>query len=291
MNEKYTYETFKKIIDKTVVNKCKKMFGVASSLKFKDRFVGCLIMLFIFIPMLYADNMIMQEAGQSSAGDIHIVSLSTAKALSAVSKYTTSIFTTTLVILFALGFLNLFPKKNLTHQMLFGTIFVAWFGVSVIVALLTMLFGATLGAFGKVGVCLQTLLVIYLLFVSIKKRISELKYFTFGSEPFKGWKTITTISVALVIVITLFNHFTLRLGYSSFDTTFTELLTGWGMLVWGLVLIGFIKIIYKQIFISFYLVKYDDKFHSDLDFTDEEWYGKRKAKRIQKKREKKGEVK
>ncbi|GBG94787.1 hypothetical protein LFYK43_12460 [Ligilactobacillus salitolerans] len=290
--EKITYERAKNGIDKTLITKYRKLITTPSSLKFKDRLIASLLMSIFFLPIIYAVGVGFAKIGEDDPSDIHVISLGTAQAMSAVAgRYIVPLVYIAMIVLVLLSIFNLFSKKNLAHQMLFGSIYMMWFMVCLFVDTFSMLFGLTLGAFGTVGLILQSLLVVYLLFVSLKKQFSELKAPLFKTKPFQGWSFTTEVLLATVIIVTLLNHFTFKIGYSGFDPNLIELLTGWGAIGWAGLVIIFTRMLLKQTILTYYFAKYDDQFYRDLDFTDEEWYGKRKAKRIQKKREKKGEVK
>ncbi|MBN7274932.1 hypothetical protein GNF18_07255 [Ligilactobacillus pobuzihii] len=282
MNKKISYENLVGVITKSFVKKTQKNIGAATSLKFFDKLTLSIGFLAVFGTMMFVIGIGL--AGNEEVGEVNVVSRATFQEVLNVSQSVVLIVKIGLLIFAALSIINLFPQKNLAHQMFLGTIYAFWLCISAILASIGMLWGATLGGFGPLGFCLQLILVIYLVLVSFRKRVFEIKEQLSLAESKSEKKSYTTLFVLAVIVLTLFNHFIFKFGYEKIDPKPIELLTGWGGLLWGMLLVGVIKLTFKQIFLTYYFARYDNEFYENLGFSDKEWYGPRKAKRLAKKK-------
>ncbi|KRK08955.1 hypothetical protein FD11_GL001621 [Ligilactobacillus pobuzihii E100301 = KCTC 13174] len=154
------------------------------------------------------------------------------------------------------------------------------FMFSVCIMALTMLWGATLGGFGTVGFFLQLALVIYLIFMSLRNKITDIKAQIFPEKETSERKSYTLFLTLGVVVVTYMNHFLFKIGYANLSPKLIELLTGWGLLLWGLITIGFINMIFKQVVLTYYFAKYAERFRVDLGFSNIQWYGEKKAQKI-----------
>ncbi|WEV56393.1 hypothetical protein [Ligilactobacillus acidipiscis] len=143
-----------------------------------------------------------------------------------------------------------------------------------------MFWGATLGGFGTVGFFLQLALVIYLILMSLRNKITDIKGQIFPEKETIERKSYTLVLTLAVVVVTYINHFLFKVGYANLSPTLNELLTGWGLLIWGLIVIGCINLMFKQLILTYYFVKYAERFRADLGFSNTQWYGEKKAQKI-----------
>ncbi|WP_206463794.1 hypothetical protein [Ligilactobacillus pobuzihii] len=143
-----------------------------------------------------------------------------------------------------------------------------------------LLFGMTLGAFGRVSFIVQILVAVYLIYSNIAKLIGKIKIEVYNTPRLRV-RGGSTVLIVVMVGLILLNQYIFKLGNPLDQKNLFSLLYGWGILYWALFAIFFSTITFKQLYYSWYLVKYDERFYKDLNFTDEEWYGKRKAKKIQ----------
>lgn len=197
-----------------------------------------------------------------------------------------------LVILLIIGitiFLNFFPKKNYMVQRMFGILNLLFLIILLDFSLMPMLLGATLGATGWLGFTLICVYGLSFFFSCMASRINGIKQELYkksideqSSYISKIWaflKKIWLVPFALLLI----NIFTVRLGmWGSFTLwSFVWMLAGpiyFGILT--LLSVGPMKMFVS----SFYFAKYAEQYRVLWRVTDEQWYGKRKAKRIAKKK-------
>ncbi|WEV56405.1 hypothetical protein [Ligilactobacillus acidipiscis] len=141
-----------------------------------------------------------------------------------------------------------------------------------------------MGGFGIVGFFLQLALVIYLIFMSLINKITDIKAQIFPKRVITERKSYTWVLTLGVVLVTYMNHFLFKIGYANLSPTRIELLTGWGLLIWGLMVIGFINMIFKQVILTFYFAKYAERFRVDLGFSNTKWYGNKKAQKIKRRK-------
>ncbi|GEN48311.1 hypothetical protein LPO01_11030 [Ligilactobacillus pobuzihii] len=130
------------------------------------------------------------------------------------------------------------------------------------------------------GFFLQLALVIYLIFMSLRNKITDIKAQIFPEKETSERKSYTLFLTLGVVVVTYMNHFLFKIGYANLSPKLIELLTGWGLLLWGLITIGFINMIFKQVVLTYYFAKYAERFRVDLGFSNIQWYGEKKAQKI-----------
>ncbi|MFT8557817.1 hypothetical protein [Liquorilactobacillus hordei] len=291
---KTSYGEIGKILTKKNIYRYAFNIGVASSLKLSKRLFGSAVLLVFFGIMSYAIGIGMAEGFTSTsltASEVNYISLDTAKAIGVTGISIKPIELFVWGIYMLMSFLLIFPKKNFARQLFFGTSTVVLFGTNICISAIPFCFGLTLGGFGPVGFILQFLLACYFIFSAFRGSVASLKrdlYGVSGESSAKGisLKMLCCILLSMVVVI-LLNQYLFKIGHP-LDASVYSLIYGWGVLVWSIAVVIFIKMVFRQIFSTYYFAKYDEQFRESLHFSDEEWYGKRKARRLKKKRERQG---
>ncbi|AUJ29046.1 hypothetical protein [Liquorilactobacillus hordei] len=291
---KASYGEIGKILTKKKIYRYAFNIGPTSSMSFLKRLGSGTGLIVFFGIISYGIGIGMPEDIVSSgltASDVNYISLDTAKAIGFIVMYTKPIELFVWGIYMLMSFLLIFPKKNFARQLFFGTSTVVLFGTSICILAIPFCFGLTLGGFGPVGFILQFLLACYFIFSAFRGSVVSLKrdlYGVSGESSAKGLslKVLRRVLLSMVVVIML-NQYLFKIGHP-LDASVYSLIYGWGVLVWSIAVVSVIKTVFRQTVSTYYFAKYDEQFRESLHFSDEEWYGKRKARRLKKKREQQG---
>ena len=286
---KASYGEIGKILTKKKIYRYAFNIGPTSSMSFLKRLGSGTGLIVIFGIMSYAIGIGMAEGFTSTsltASDVNYISLDTARAIGFIGISIKSIELFVWGIYMLMSFLLIFPKKNFARQLFFGTLTAVLFGTLLCSSALPFCFGLTLGGFGPVGFILQFLLACYFIFSAFRGSVVSLKgelYGVSGESSAKGisLKVLRRILLSMVVVI-LLNQYFFKIGHP-LDASLYSLIYGWGVLVWSIAVVIVIKMVFRQTVSTYYFAKYDEQFRESLHFSDEEWYGKRKARRLKKK--------
>ncbi|MBN7274924.1 hypothetical protein GNF18_07215 [Ligilactobacillus pobuzihii] len=276
------YENYRKILDKKTIKETASVVGVASSLKVWDRIIGSLLIIFFGAPILYLAGVSLAGNFASFSEDVNVISFSTAQAVYMVARNISPFNKFLIALLIVVTITNVFPKGNLPRQTFFGLFNMDFLLICFCVSIVPLLFGLTLGAYGWLGLIFQSLFAVYMIGINLVKITSMIKY----GDKFKGFNAHILATVIITLLAIMSNHFVFRIGYSNFVPNKIELITGLGVLIWSVICVIFISMMTKYTVYASYFLKYANQFYRDLDFTDKEWYGKRKAKKIQRTKEK-----
>ncbi|MDN6071308.1 MAG: hypothetical protein L0I48_08970 [Lactococcus plantarum] len=154
-----------------------------------------------------------------------------------------------------------------------------------------ILYGFALVGVGRLGIYFQ---VILLIFWGINQfnielnRIYQSLYYNKKSSDKNIKKNVVINKLILIIIIFVFiivNMCTFRVGFISNSFELFSLLYSWLFLLLGLFTIFIIKIlVIRNGISSYYFWKYKENYKKNWNLTDEQWYGKRKAKKLAKKK-------
>jgi hypothetical protein len=185
--------------------------------------------------------------------------------------------------------INVFPKKNYMIQRIFGITNGLLLIFLMNLSIMPMLLGTTLGATGWIGFSTICIYGIFFFLSSVQSRIRKIKQEMYGDELevnpnyiFKIWsvlKKIWLIPFALIII----NIFIFRIGMWGDFSFWSFVWLFAGPIYFGIVTL-FIYVSLKMFVNSFYFAKYAEQYRILWKVTDEQWYGKRKAQKIAKKK-------
>ncbi|MBZ2406452.1 hypothetical protein [Liquorilactobacillus hordei] len=287
---KASYGEIGKILTKKNIYRYAFNIGVASSLKLFKRLGGSAVLILFFGTMSYTLGIIAANARfLDDLSDIHYISVDAFKAYIRTAIYIKVLVKAVWGIYMLMSFLLIFPKKNFARQLFFGTLTMVSCGILLCSILIPMCFGLTYGGFGPVGFILQSLLACYFIFSAFRGSVISLKRDLYGASDASSAKGISLkvlccILLSMVVVIML-NQYLFKIGHP-LDSSVYSLIYGWGVLVWSIAVVIVIKMVFRQTVSTYYFAKYDEQFRESLHFSDEEWYGKRKARRLNKKENK-----
>lgn len=146
--------------------------------------------------------------------------------------------------------------------------------------------GLALTGIGWIGLIFQILIVVLIGEVLIKATYRKICIDLFG-EVSSTKRNINFFKLILAgILILSINSFSLRIGFiQKSEMDIWSLIYSWLFLVIGLFTIYSVKVlIVKNGVSTFYFLKYPDQYRKAWKLTDEQWYGKRKAKRLARKK-------
>lgn len=194
------------------------------------------------------------------------------------------------IILFSVVvLLNILPKKNYMVQRIFGIIVLVIFMVDMLLSIMPMLLGITLGATGWLGFSIICVYGIAFFVNAFHLRIEKIKQEMYGKDYALKSSYISNIWARLkkvwliAFVLIIINILTLRIGmWGEFNLLSLPWLFA-GPIYFGLVTV-FICGPFKMFVTSFYFAKYAQHYRVLWQVSDEQWYGKRKAKKLAKKK-------
>lgn len=194
-----------------------------------------------------------------------------------------------LVVITAIVLANIFPKKNYMIQRMFGIIGLLLLLLVGFFSFIPILLGTTLGAAGWLGFSIICLYGIAFLANAIYLRIEKIKQEMYGkdyalkssciSNIWARLKKVWLLAFALIII----NIFTLRICmWGEFNLWSLPWLFA-GPIYFGIVAL-FTCGPLKMFITSFYFAKYAQHYRALWQVSDEQWYGKRRAKKLAKKK-------
>jgi len=271
--------------------------GLSESLKFFPR-VAVFIGVVVFSIMMYVQAVGFSDATLSTRVSdevLQYVSEDIIKGMG-VFGFIKPIITVIISILLSLSVLNFFPKKNYMVQRIFGVISVLLLGCGTVFVLMPIALGTTLGATGLLGFTIICLWGIGLWGTVLKFKIQQTRRALYGSSEGKErtfvgkvWRKspIQCLFVFLVVPFgfVALNIFWWQIGLGSTPTNFNYawMFAGPGYFVYFALFIWFF---FKMFISSFYFAKYAEQYRVFWEVTDEDWYGKRKARKMQRRAEK-----
>ncbi|MCJ1977034.1 hypothetical protein [Pseudolactococcus paracarnosus] len=193
-----------------------------------------------------------------------------------------------ITIFFVVSIINIFPKKNYMIQRIFGITILLTLLLLVDFSLMPMLLGTTLGATGWLGFSVICLYGLVFFINTVQSSVKKIKQELYGeliedNTPLvaKIWQRLKQFWLVLSVLLVL-NILIFRIGmWGSFSVwRFAWLFAGpiyFGMLT--LFICGPMKLYIS----TFYFAKYSEQYRVLWRVSDEQWYGKRKAKKLAKK--------
>ncbi|MEY8457540.1 hypothetical protein [Lactococcus ileimucosae] len=188
--------------------------------------------------------------------------------------------------------INIFPKSNYMIQRIFGVTILLLMLLLMFLALMPMALGMTLGAVGWVGFSIICLYGMSWYLDKLSSKIQSLKLELYRelvvSSPSlfsKIWKFLKKIwLVAAMFMVPNIVFF--RIGMWGDFTLWSFVWIIGGGLYFGILVAT--TVLLKMVISDYYFAKYSNQYRVLWKVSDEQWFGKRKAKRLAKKRLKEG---
>ena len=278
-----SFEQSKKIIKNDILTEEGTQIGVVSSMSFWKR-ASLLFLLFANI-ITYGVGVHMPDSFRESTKSVEVISESTGAQIGEVGFYLRPIILGAIILYTVLVVFNIFPKRNYAHQLLYGTILMISFVFVVAVATLPLTVGLTIGAFGIVAFIVQLIFSGYLVKLLIIDVIKEVKTSLYNEKEIKDkdWGTPINKFVkrygGILLGLSILNRWTFNFGEFSKDNP------GLMSFLFGWLFIGFTSLLLlaegqllKCFIKAFYFFKYRKEYREYFNISDEQWYGKFRAR-------------
>ena len=278
-----SFEQSKRIVKDDILTEEGTQIGSFSSMSFWDR-VSLLVFLVADI-ITYGVGIHLPDSLRDAPESIQVASESTGAQIGEVGFYLRPIILGAIILYTVLVVFNIFPKINYAHQLLYGTTLMISFIFVVAVATLPLTAGLTIGAFGIVAFVVQLIFSGYLVKILIIDVMKEVKTSLYDEKEIKSkdWGTPINKFVkrygGILLGISILNRWTFNFGEFSKDNP------GLMSFLFGWLFIGFTSLLLlaegqllKCFIKAFYFFKYRKEYREYLNITNEQWYGKFRAR-------------
>ena len=280
---KASFEQSKRIVKKEILTREGAQIGISSSMSFWTRVSGLIALAFSFI--MYGIGIYLPDNLRESTEGVQVISESTGILIGEIGLYLRPLIFAVVILFSALIILDIFPKINYAYQLLYGNTFVVISAIAMLIASLPLTIGLTTGAFGVLAFVVQLLVSVYLFKIMIVDQMKQLKNSIYNENELesKDWGTPLMNFIkkygGILLGLSVLNRWTFNFGeFSKENPGLMSFLFGWMFLLFiallffaeGLALKNFIK--------AFYFFKYRKKYREYFNITNEQWYGKFRAR-------------
>ena len=278
-----SFEQSKRIVKDDILTEEGTQIGSFSSMSFWNR--ASLLLVLLANIITYGVGIHLPDSLRDAPESIQVVSESTGAQIGEVGFFLRPIIFGAIILFTVLVVLNIFPKINYAHQLLYGTILMISFIFLVAVATLPLTVGLTIGAFGIVAFVVQLIFSGYLVKILIIDVLKEVKTSLYNEKEIKSkdWGILLINFVkkygGILIGLSILNRWTFNFGeFSKSNPGLMSFLFGW-------LYIGFISLLLlaegqllKCLIKAFYFFKYRKEYREYFNIKDEQWYGKFRAR-------------
>ena len=278
-----SFEQSKKIVKKDILTEEGTQIGAFSSMSFWNR--ASLLLVLLANIITYGVGVHLPDSLRDAPESIQVVSESTGAQIGEVGFYLRVIILGAIILFTVLVVFNVFPKINYAHQLLYGTTLMISFIFVVAVATLPLTVGLTIGAFGIVAFVVQLIFSGYLVKILIIDVIKEVKTSLYDEKEIKSkdWGTSINKFVkrygGILLGLSILNRWTFNFGEFNKDNP------GLMSFLFGWLFIGFTSLLLlaegqllKCFIKAFYFFKYRKEYREYFNITNEQWYGKFRAR-------------
>lgn len=278
-----SFDQSKKIIKKDILTEEGTQIGLLSSMSFLKR--ASLLVLLAFSVISYGVGIHLPDSLRSSTENVQVISKTVGAQIGEVGFYLRPIILVTVIVYTALVVFNIFPKINYAHQLLYGNILLISFVVIAMVATLPLTVGLTIGAFGMLAFIVQLIICIFLFKKFIVDAIIQIKntLYTELKTENTDWGVPLTNFIkryaGILIGLSILNRWTFNFGEFSKDNPgLMSFLFGLLFLVFTSVLLLLGGVTIKMFMRAFYFFKYRKEYREFFNISNEQWYGKFRAR-------------
>ena len=257
--------------------------GVMSSMSFWRRVTG-LVGLLLMI-MMYGYGIVLPDQLRQSTENVQFLSQQSLGLIGEIGLYLRPVIKFLLLTIITLTVLNLVPKGNYAYQLLYGIFYLLILQLVGLTALLPILIGLTIDAFGMTAFYIQIILVLYFVKKYVIDATKKFKAYLFdiGEERVSDWDVRLMSFVkkygGILLFLAILNRWTLKIGENvNGDPEVVRILMGllFPISMFGLTLMFAKWIEYLTRIIYFY--KYRKEYREYFNITNEQWYGKFRAR-------------
>lgn len=278
-----SFNQSKKIIDKSILTEEGAQMGVFSSMSFWKRLSG--LVMAVFSIVIYGIGVYMPDEFRKTTENVRVISSETGSLIGELGYYVRSLVIILLIAFVVLTILNILPKINFAHQLLFGTVFLWVMLMLTIVATLPFLIGITIGAFGWIVFFFQLVICVSLFNKFVVSKITYLKDCLYGRKKVQVDEWVIRFSRfikkygGILLGLSILNRWTFRFGENIKDNPqFLFILSGFLFLFFAAILLYSLGMLIVVSVKTFYFFKYRKEYREYFNITDEQWYGKFRAR-------------
>ena len=278
-----SFEQSKKIVKKDILTEEGAQIGSLSSMSFWKR--ASLLVILAFSVISYGVGVHLPDSLRSSTESVQVISKEIGAQIGEIGFYLRPIILGAIILYTVLVVFNIFPKRNYAHQLLYGNILLISFVVIAMVATLPLTIGLTIGAFGILAFIVQLIICIFLFKKFIVDTIIQIKntLFTEVKTENKDWGTPLVNFIkkyaGILIGLSILNRWTFNFGEFSKDNPgLMSFLFGFLFLVFTSILLLMGGLTIKMFVRAFYFFKYRKEYREYFNITNEQWYGKFRAR-------------
>lgn len=278
-----SFEQSKKIVKKDILTEEGTQIGSFSSMSFWNR--ASLLLFLLTNIITYGVGVYWPDSLRDAPESIQVVSESTGAQIGEVGFYLRPIILGAIILFTVLVVFNIFPKRNYAHQLLYGTILMILFIFVVAVATLPLTVGLTIGAFGIVAFVVQLIFSSYLVKILIIDVIKEVKASLYNETEIKDkdWGTPIMNFVkrygGILLGLSILNRWTFNFGeFSKSNPGLMSFLFGWLFIGFTSLLLLAEGQLLKCFIKAFYFFKYRKEYREYFNISNEQWYGKFRAR-------------
>ena len=278
-----SFEQSKRIINKDILTEEGAQIGSFSSMSFWKR--ASLLVFLVAAFITYGVGIHWPDSLRSAPESVQVISESTGALIGEIGFYLRTPILVTILIYTALVLINLLPKINYAHQLLYGTIFMTSFVFVIAVATLPVSIGLTIGAFGWIVFVLQLVICVSLFNKYVVSKIVYLKDCLYGRKKVQADEWVIRLSRfirkygGILLGLSILNRWTFKFGENIKDNPqFLFILSGCLFLVFAAILLYSLGILIVISVKTFYFFKYRKEYREYFNITNEQWYGKFRAR-------------
>ena len=274
-----SFEQSKRIIKKDILTEEGAQIGSFSSMSFWKR--ASLLVFLVAGFITYGVGIHWPDSLRSAPESVQVISESTGALIGEIGFYLRTPILVTILIYTALVLINLLPKINYAHQLLYGTIFMTSFVFVIAVATLPVSIGLTIGAFGWIVFFFQLVICVPLFNKFVVSKITYLKDCLYGRKKAKVDEWSLRISRfikkygGILIGLSILNRWTFKFGENVNDNPeLLFILSGCLFLFFAAIMLLSLGILIVISVKTFYFFKYRKEYREYFNITNEQWYGK-----------------
>ena len=275
-----SFEQSKRIVPRRFATEDGAQMGVSVSMNFWKRVLGLVGLmfsaLFYLLGVSWPDGIRQSVQNQQSVSSVVVGDVG----------YVLQPLVWTVIILFsALIILNLIPKLNYAFQLLYATFVLIAFFCLCFIGSLPLSVGLTIDAFGWIAFGIQLMFCIFLfkkLFLNQVKRFKDELYNRKEVEA-EDWEETASKLLkrygGILLGLAILNLWTFKIGENfSANTDLGNFLFGFVFL--GMIYLFFLVggLVFKNFIRGFYFFKYRKEYREYFNITNEQWYGKFRAR-------------
>ena len=278
-----SFEQSKKIIDESILTEDGARMGVLSSMSFWRRLIGLVGLLMMII--MYGVGIGFPDQLRQSTENVQMISQQSAALIGEIGLYLRPVIIVLIFTLIVLTVLTIVPKGNYANQLLYGIFYMLVLQLAAFTALLPMAIGFTIDAFGVTAFYVQIILVLYFVKKYVIDGTKKFKAYLFdiGEERVSDWDVRLMSFVkkygGILLFLAILNRWTLKIGENiNGDPELVRILMGllFPVFMFALTLMFGKWIEYLTKIIYFY--KYRKEYREYFNITNEQWYGKFRAR-------------